>query len=135
LFWKKSTKKDAGSEKLFSTPTEGRGSFRVAPQRETPLKATLSGVPILILNISSGGFSFEKITLKQEKFYLAEILLPQENSKISALVKLLDNDGENYYRCQFVDLPHEIENLIHRYVMNRQKEEKEEQEIANRLNS
>jgi hypothetical protein len=125
LFWKKTTDKNASSKKLFSTPDEVRSSFRVVPQLNAPLKATLNETPISIINISSGGFRFKKIDLKVEKFYLAEIIIPLENQKISALVELLDNTEENIYRCKFVDLPQDIEDLIHRYVMNRQKEEQE----------
>lgn len=132
MFWKKSTSINTSYKKSFSIPNEGRGSFRVTPQLDNPLKATLSESPISILNISSGGFSFKKIKLNAEKFYLAEIELPPENTKISALVKLLDSSRENYYRCQFVDLPEETEDHIHRYVLYRQKEE---QEINKELHS
>jgi hypothetical protein len=132
LFWKKSNKKEEVSKKEFSIPSEVRSAFRVVPQLDSPLKATLNGKPILILDISSGGFSFKKINLEMEKFYLAEIVLPLEGAKFSTLVKLLNNNNENYYRCQFVDLPQETEDLIHRYVLHRQKEE---QEINNELHS
>jgi hypothetical protein len=123
LFWKKTTENKASSKKLFSTPDEVRSSFRVTPQLNAPLKATLNEIPISILNISSGGFSFKKIDLEVEKFYLAEIVLPLENQKISALVELLENNEEKFYRCKFVDLPQDVEDLIHRYVLSRQKEE------------
>ena len=125
MFWKKSNKNDAGSKKLFSTPDEGRSSFRVVPQLDAPLKATLNEIPISIINISSGGFRFNKIDLEAEKFYLAEIIIPLESQKISALVELLESTEEKFYRCKFVDLPQDIEDLIHRYVLNRQKEEQE----------
>ena len=125
MFWKKTTDNNASSKKLFSTPEEVRSSFRVVPQLDAPLIATLNETPISIINISSGGFRFKKIDLEADKFYLAEIIIPLENQKISALVELLENNEENFYRCKFVDLPQDIEDLIHRYVLNRQKEEQE----------
>jgi hypothetical protein len=125
LFWKKSNKKAKSSKILFSNPDEGRGSFRVTPPLSAPLKATLSEIPISIINISSGGFRFKKIDLKMEKFYLAEIALPFEKQKISALVEMLEDSEENYCRCRFLDLPKNLEDLIHRYVLNLQKKEQE----------
>jgi c-di-GMP-binding flagellar brake protein YcgR len=132
LFWKKSNKGDESSKILLSTPDEWRNSFRVTPSLNTPLKATLNKVPISILNISSGGFRFKKIPLEAEKFYLAEIELPLEKHKISALVELLGDNEEKYYRCRFLDLAQEVEDRLHRYVLNRQKEE---QELNNRFPS
>ncbi len=125
MFWKKSNKEDKTSKKLFSAPNEGRNSFRVTPPLDAPLEATLNEIPISIVNISSGGFRFNKIDLKGDKFYLAEILLPEDKNKISALVEILENDEKNNCRCRFVDLTQEIEETLHRYVLNRQKEKKE----------
>jgi len=132
LFWKKSNKGDEGSKILLSNPDEGRNSFRVTPSLNAPLQATLNNVPISILNISSGGFRFKKIHFEVEKFYLAEIELPLEKHKISALVELLGNNEEDYCRCRFLDLAQDLEDLLHRYVLNRQKEE---QELNNRFHS
>jgi hypothetical protein len=124
LFWKK-TENNGSPKKLFSPPDEVRSSFRVVPPLDAPLKATLNEIPISIINISSGGFRFKNIELEAESFYLAEIIIPFENQKISALVELLENNEENFNRCKFVDLHQDIEDLIHRYVLNRQKEEQE----------
>ncbi len=129
MFWKKSNKGDESSKILLSNPDEGRNSFRVTPPVNAPLKATLNEMPISILNISSGGFRFKKIDLEAEKFYLAEIELPSEKQKISSLVEILGNDEENHCRCRFLDLAQELEDRLHRYVLNRQKEE---QELNNR---
>jgi len=125
LFSKKTTDNNASPKKLFSTPDEVRSSFRVEPPLDTPLKATLNETPISIINISSGGFCFKKFDLEADKFYLAEIIIPLENRKISALVELLENNEEKFCRCKFVDLPQDFEDLLHRYVLNRQKEEQE----------
>ena len=132
MFWKKSNKGDESSKILFSTPDEGRNSFRVTPPLNAPLKATLNEIPISIINISSGGFRFKKIDLEAEKFYLAEIELPLEANKISALVEILGNNEEEYFRCRFLDLAPDVEDLLHRYVLNRQKDE---QELNNRFPS
>jgi hypothetical protein len=67
LFWKKTDRKES-SKKLFLTPDEVRSSFRVVPSLDAPLKATLNETPILIINISSGGFRFKKIDLETENF-------------------------------------------------------------------
>ena len=104
MFWKKSNKIDESSKILFSAPDEGRNSFRVTPPLNAPLKATLNKVPISIMNISSGGFRFKKIPLDEEKYYLAEIELPREKHKISALVEILGSSEENYCRCRFLGL-------------------------------
>lgn len=125
MFWKKTTDNNASSEKLFSTPSEVRSSFRVVPPLDAPLEATLNETPITIINISSGGFRFKKVDLDAEKFYLAEIIIPIESQKISALVELLEDNDEKFFRCQFVDLPEDMEDLIHRYVLYRQKEDQE----------
>lgn len=124
MFWKKSNN-NSDSIQLFSIPDEVRSAFRVTPSSNAPLKATLAKKPIEILNISSGGFCCKKTDIEIRKNYLAEIVLPPENKKISGEVKILGNDEENHCRCQFLDLARDFEDLIHLYVLNRQKEERE----------
>ncbi len=125
MFWKKSNKKDGNSNKLFSIPKELRGAFRVTPSPSAPLKATLDEKPILILNLSSGGLCCKEIDLDVGNIYSLEVFLPPENKKISVSVEILPNDEANHCRCRFLDLSLEFEDLIHLYVLNRQKEEQE----------
>ena len=122
MFWKKSNKKEGNPNKLFSIPSQGRSSFRVTPSLTAPLNATLDEKPILILNISSGGFCCKTNDVEVGNIYSTEVFLPPENQKISGSVEILEINGDNNCRCRFLDLSLDFENFIHRYVLNRQKE-------------
>lgn len=121
MFWKKSNNIDDSSDKLFSMPKEGRGSFRVNPPLNAPLKAILNNKPISIINISSGGFQCKNNDLEVGRGYSIEIVLPPENTKISCSAEILENSDESNCRCRFLGLSLDFENQIHRYVLNLQK--------------
>ena len=125
MFWKKSNKKEGNSNKLFSFPSEARKGFRVTPSLKAPLQANLNKIPIIILNISSVGLCCKKNDLEAGKIFIAEVVLPPENKKISVSAEILENSEENNCRCRFLDLSPDFEDLIHLYVLNRQKEEQE----------
>jgi len=106
-------------------PNEARKAFRVTPSPNAPLKATLNETSIEILNISSVGLCCKKNDLEVGKIYPAEIVLPSESKTISVSAEILENNEDNNCRCRFLDLSLDFENLIHLYVLNRQKEVQE----------
>lgn len=125
MFWKKSNKKNDSSAKLFSSPNDGRNSFRVTPALSEPLKATLNDKNISIINISSGGFQCGKNDLAVGNIYSVKFILPPDDNLVTGSVEILENNDLQQCRCRFLELKQDFVNLIHLYVLNRQKEDQE----------
>jgi len=121
LFSKKS-KSDEDS-KLFRAPEESRQAFRVAPSPQKPLKVEADDTEATVLNISSGGMAFRSSKFVAGKIYKVKFNLPNDEQPITAKMEILAVGEDNRCRCRFYNLTPEQENQIHRYVLNRQKED------------
>ncbi len=126
MFWKKSHNKSDTSKKLFESPEEIRGSFRVTPSSDEPVNLIMDNKSAAVLNISSGGLSCVNIDFKVGSLYSFYFFLPGITRKISGKLEIRQIVEGNRCRCRFHNLDPEFENHIHRYTLNRQKEELEE---------
>lgn len=125
MFWKKTRNKGEDSTKLFKSPEEIRDSYRVVPSPDTPIELTLDGKSVSVLNISSGGLYCENNNFEARSLYSFHLLLPGITRKISGKIEILEITEKNLCHCQFRGLDQEFENHIHRFTLNRQKEELE----------
>ncbi|GJL80102.1 MAG: hypothetical protein NPINA01_30910 [Nitrospinaceae bacterium] len=125
MFWKKSTDKDKGSSKLFKNPEEIRGSFRVHPSAEAPIEMILDNKPVSVLNISSGGLCCVNDGFEVGGIYLFHFILPGIDKKVTGKIEIREITEKNHCRCKFQNLLPEYQDLIHRYTLNRQKEDLE----------
>jgi len=120
LFWKKKNKKNALG---FSTPKFGpRESFRVRPSLEEPLFININKKSDSIINISSGGISFNNSGLNLNKTYTAAFDLPDDGLPIIAEILIVRIKNNEICYAQFIGLSQKTEDRIHQYVLQRQKE-------------
>ncbi len=122
MFWKRILKTAEEPKKGFSVPEDIRKSFRVSPSAEAPIRITLDQKTVSVIDISSGGACFKNNNLKSGVFYPSKFLLPDEVDEISVNIEILKIDENNLCRSRFHDLNPEQEEMIHQYVLNRQKE-------------
>lgn len=122
MFSKKNKTTEEGS-KHFKAPEESRQSFRVAPSPHKPLKVESDNTEATVLNISSGGMAFRSSKFVPGKIYRVKFNLPNDDKPITAKMEILAVGEDDQCRCRFYNLTQEQENQIHRYVLNRQKED------------
>ncbi len=118
MFWKKKIKPD----KKLKAPEEARQAYRVAPDPENPLFLNLAGQSLEILEISSGGLAFKNQGFKAEDTFKVDFVLPTGGA-INTRIKILRIDEEGICRCNFVNLDMKSEDVLHRYVLVRQKDD------------
>lgn len=118
MFWKKKIKPD----KKLKAPEEARQAYRVAPDPENPLFLNLAGQSLEILEISSGGLAFKNQGFKAEDTFKVDFILPTGGA-INTHIKILRIDEEGICRCNFVNLDMKSEDVLHRYVLVRQKDD------------
>lgn len=129
MFWKKkkeseSPKKEtkpAGKGIIKSTPAETREAFRIAPLPSDPIELEFSGKIVDVVDISVGGLSFHNdgFELGEQE---VEFSLPGGGHLVQAklnLIKIIED--KNLCRCRFINLHPDDEDMISRYVLERQK--------------
>lgn len=125
MFWKKSQTKNVTPKKLFVSPEERREYYRVGPAADEPIKLNMDNKIVPIIDISSGGLCCANNNFKTGSLYSFHLYLPDITRKIFGKLKILKITEEILCHCQFNNLDPELENLIQRYTLNRQKEELE----------
>tara|TARA_B100001123_G_C15175029_1_gene972986 strand:- start:691 stop:1086 length:396 start_codon:yes stop_codon:yes gene_type:complete len=130
LFWKKKNKdKDEG--KLFKAPPADRGAFRVYPSKENPVKLKVGETDLTASDISAGGISFDNNNFKLGATYPMELNLPKGKGTFNLQTEVLKIDDQNVCRCKILGLSPEQEDVIHSYILDRQKEEIAEKKNKN----
>lgn len=128
MFWKKKNKVEAptDSPKIIA-PQDSRQSFRIAPAEDAPVTLFAGGASYEVLDISSGGISLSSTSLKVGQELDSEFDLPMGieagSEKIFIRVKVLRRGQNNICHCRFLNMTPEKEDKIHKYVLERQKEE------------
>jgi len=130
LFWKKKSK-ETGDKKLFKTPTETRGSFRVYPSKENPISLKVGSTSLDAVDISAGGISFDNKSFKLGAKYPMELTLPKGKGTYKVSTEILKIDDKNVCRCTIVGLNPDQEDGIHSYILARQKEEIAQKKYGN----
>ncbi len=121
MFWKKNKLKGKGV--LFNSPPDSRRAFRVSPSSRDPMRFQVGHQDVPVLNISSGGASFQGEGFQVGSRYPVRFQLPTGAPPIDAKVEILEVGPDQKVRCKFCGLTEEQENLIHQYVLYRQKED------------
>ncbi len=98
-----------------------RGAYRVAPDPDDPVILQLDGVLTRVLDISANGFSCVAEHVKENMRYSVKLDLPSGPGVISAYSDVNVVMGDGMVRCQFVGLRDTDQELLHRYVLERQK--------------
>ena len=126
MFWKKRSKGEPESQRS-TPPADSRQAYRVAPSEEAPITLFTGGNSYEVLDISSGGLSLTSDDLNVGDDLDVEFNLPMgielTAERISIRLKVLRRGRNNIYHCRFLDISPEKEDKIHKYVLERQKEE------------
>ncbi|MCA9482721.1 MAG: PilZ domain-containing protein [Nitrospina sp.] len=126
MFWKKKSKGEPESQRIIP-PADSRQAYRVAPSEEAPITLFTGGNSYEVLDISSGGLSLTSDDLNVGDDLDVEFNLPMgielTAERISIRLKVLRRGRNNIYHCRFLDISPEKEDKIHKYVLERQKEE------------
>ena len=120
MFWKKNKEKE---KKMFKTPSEVRGSFRVYPSEENPILLKVGDAKLKAVDISAGGISFNNKDFELGASYPMQVILPKNKGNFTVETEILKIDEKNICRCKIVGLSDEQEDEIHGYILARQKEE------------
>ncbi len=98
-----------------------RAAYRVVPDPDDPVILQLDGMLARVLDISANGFSCIASHVKQNMRYSIKLDLPTEVRAIHTYgdVNLVSDDG--LVRCQFAGLEEDEQEMLHRYVLHRQK--------------
>lgn len=105
---------------------ERRAFFRVKPSSKKPITLSIGPNRYKIKDIGAGGMAIyrrnEDRELEKEKKYPFKITLPLIKEVISGTFRIV-NISERAYHCTFINLGTEKREQIHRFVLERQKEE------------
>lgn len=134
MFWKNNSDNNKKTEtpKMFKAPSDSRSAFRVSPPPDEPLMLKVGGQNIAIIDISSGGISFDSVKLKLGSIHPVQLTLPGEIIPIFAVIEILRIEDKKLCRAKLYDLTREQEDKIHQYVLNRQKHDLEKEKLTQR---
>ena len=108
---------------LFSLPNgERRYAFRIRPSAASPIEFAVRGQTVCVRDISAGGLSFPGVPLAPEDRETIVFDLPGLNVTVTATIEVVSVDTDGVVHCRFIDLTAEIEDEIHLYVLQRQKQ-------------
>jgi len=135
LFWKNNSTsgKETGAKTYFSAPSDSRLAFRVYPSEGDPLYLKVTGKKLRVHDISSTGVAFECSGFKDGTIHPVQLRLPEDPTTVFGIIEIINTDiidGKNICRSKLYDLTTEQEDKIHRYVLDRQKEELEDEKPA-----
>jgi hypothetical protein len=120
LFWNK--KKE--DKKMFEVPEGNRGSYRVYPSDDEPILIKIKGGKTSkAVDICAGGISFPNDDHEIGSIHECKIKLSRDVEPFAAKVIIHKIDDTNICRCSITDTTDEIDDMVHHYVMGRQRED------------
>lgn len=119
MFWKE--KQD--NLELFSFESEDRRkAYRVVPHENFPIVFEFGGEEVQAINIGAGGLAFKNKGFKKGDTQTIELLLPSQNVTLAPILKINTIDDQDVCHCEFSTISEDEVELIHQYVLKRQKE-------------
>ena len=123
VFWKKK-KEPKRKNFILKTNEEVRGSFRVHPSADEPIKFKFNNKIVSISDISAGGLSFKNDQFVVGAQEVVSFQLPGQEAVMQLKLEVIKIvEAKNMCCCQFLDLAEEDEDAICDYALRRQKEE------------
>jgi hypothetical protein len=120
LFWKK--KKE--EKKMFEVPEGNRGAYRVYPSADSPILVKIKGGKTSkAVDICAGGISFPNDSYEVGSTHDCKIKLSRDVEPFAAKVIIHKIDDTDVCRCSITDTTDEQDDMVHHYVMERQKED------------
>ena len=126
MFFKKKKQEE---KKMFEMPEGNRGAFRVYPSDEEPILVKIKGGKTSkAVDICAGGISFPNDNYENGATYDCKIKLTRDIDPFAAKVIIHKIDDKNICRCSIVEMTDEQDDMVHHYVLERQKDEIEEKQ-------
>ena len=120
MFWNK--KKE--EKKMFEVPEGNRGSYRVYPSDDEPILIKIKGGKTSkAVDICAGGISFPNDDHEVGSTHECKIKLSRDVEPFAAKVIIHKIDDTNICRCSIIDTTDEMDDMVHHYVMGRQRED------------
>jgi len=120
LFWKKSKP----AEELFTYEScNFRSSYRVYPSEDNPIYMIVDGAEVEVVDIGAGGISFVNSNYKLGEVLSALITLPIRDIQVEAEINIVRISDEGTAHCAFKKINSEDSELIHKYMLQKQKQE------------
>lgn len=130
MFWKE---KQDNSETFSFESNDRRLSYRVAPSANAPIVFEFGGEKVQVVNIGAGGLAFKNKGFKSGDTQTIELLLPYQNVTLALILEINTIDDQNVCHCNFSAIGEDEVELIHQYVLKRQKEIIQSKETSNSL--
>ena len=120
MFWNK--KKE--DKKMFEVPEGNRGSYRVYPSDDEPILIKIKGGKTSkAVDICAGGISFPNDDHEIGSTHECKIKLSRDVEPFAAKVIIHKIDDTNICRCSITGTTDEMDDMVHHYVMGRQRED------------
>jgi len=125
LFWKK--KKGRAKDLPFALELEQdrREHYRVEPRPDQPLSVEVGSRRIPVIDISAGGVAFKAGGAKPGQRFRARLTLPNAPAPLDTVLEAVKSVPGKLTACSFHQIDSEGRELVHQYVLRRQKEELE----------
>ena len=107
--------------RLQVTTDAGRSAYRVAPDTHDPVVLMIEDRIYRVINISATGISCTGPELDLQMRYRVKLLLREEDQPMTLHLDVVtQRDGA--YHCRFVELSEATQEVLHQYVLQRQKQ-------------
>lgn len=128
MFWKE---KQNNSEIFSFESNDRRSSYRVIPSANVSIAFKFGGEKVQVVDIGAGGLAFKKKGFKSGDTQAIELLLPHQNVTLALVLEINTIDDQNVCHCQFREIGEDEVELIHQYVLKRQKEIMQSKKASN----
>lgn len=122
MFWKKTK---PATDTIRSNAKDKRESYRYHFKPGQGFSIKFKGKKVLVLNISAGGMAFDNDSFQQFDFDFIKFSLDIPNFKGNTIffagLRILSIDKKNICHCIFEQCSLEQHELIHKYVLEMQK--------------
>ncbi len=127
MFWKK---KQTPGDLEVETTTNQREAFRYKPPEAGLIHMSFMNKKVSVVNISAGGIAFTSPDFSTGDQGLAVLTLSDpdlpEGARLELEMKILSMDETGVCRAEFVNPEAETQELIHRFLWIKQKQELKE---------
>lgn len=122
MFWKKKKPDDTA---IFTAQDNQRQAFRYTFRENDALTVQFKDQSVGLINISATGLCFRNRNFSENDTDLIEFELDIPNyignTTVAVWVRILEIDENNVCRCMFQDCSDAQQNLIHKYLLEKQK--------------
>ena len=109
---------------MFEVPEGNRGAYRVYPSADSPILVKIKGGKTSkAVDICAGGISFPNDNYEVGSTHDCKIKLSRDVEPFAAKVIIHKIDDTDVCRCSITETTDEQDDMVHHYVMERQKED------------